>query len=868
MLRNKLRHLVFFFAASTVVTSGCEETPTLDPCELTTCSSHGECVTDDNGHAACECDEGYEADGLRCIEIGADGDADADGDGDGDADADGDSDADATGPPSIIDIVASEECVGTGVQVRLSAVTSGEISSYFWDFGDGVTSEQAEPSHFYASVENFDVSLTVTGPEGTDSVTEEGFIRVIEPGWTRLLPNMMLGDVNDIWQDPSEPDSAFAVGRRGLAVWDGRSWDLEEVVGARELRKVVGSDAWSGVVAMMLGKDDDWRDRVFFRENRDIEDADPDRLLPEGEWDEYVGVHMTWSHTAIMAVNVWDGDMELWSWEEHLSPQWRLIETSGYVPSWASDFAATRDDGWTIAFLLRGSSLYRSSPLELEPVEWTRHDTVGYFDTLALVDGVTVWMAGYDGALVQANWNNMTESYTFEDFTSGLWTIDHHFTDLALTHDGDTLFGLAIDETVSPRETIFVQVDGASGGAPDPGLVDMDSGELMTGSYTGSIAVYDETQLWYGTRNGYIARWDGAAWENITGELTTGSLGLPSISPSGVVYVPTNGGNPLSLLTLHGDEWVTHVLTGEGEPAAAWPVDEDDVWVLGEDAVARYYNGSEWTAQDLSIPADSRIWAMWGSSSTDIWAVGRSDDDGAMLLRYNGIGWVRDSDVEELLGEAFWIEGSASDDVYASSQFGYLLHYDGSDWARVEHDLFAEPANMGQCVTDDPGADCSGDGFGFTSFAVAPDGTLYAGLSEGSYFAIEGSDARCLPGEYRCVMQPVLEQLAQQVASFDGSSWSVHDLPDPGVGLTRLVYWMEAMSADRAYAVTIAVDLETGDDELVFEVLTWDGSEWTPLAEQPSPAERVAYIFGREPGEFYGLGMESLLLMRYQTCGH
>jgi hypothetical protein len=40
---------------------------TVDPCEGQDCSGHGTCVAE-NGAATCDCDAGYEADGLACVE--------------------------------------------------------------------------------------------------------------------------------------------------------------------------------------------------------------------------------------------------------------------------------------------------------------------------------------------------------------------------------------------------------------------------------------------------------------------------------------------------------------------------------------------------------------------------------------------------------------------------------------------------------------------------------------------------------------------------------------------------------------------------------------------------------------------------------
>ncbi|MCL3839199.1 PKD domain-containing protein, partial [Aeromicrobium duanguangcaii] len=56
----------------------------------------------------------------------------------------------------------------------------GPIASYAWDFGDGATSTSAKPSHTYASVGEYDVTLKVTDAGGlTDQVTRR--IAVVGP---------------------------------------------------------------------------------------------------------------------------------------------------------------------------------------------------------------------------------------------------------------------------------------------------------------------------------------------------------------------------------------------------------------------------------------------------------------------------------------------------------------------------------------------------------------------------------------------------------------------------------------------------------------------------------------------------------------
>jgi len=62
--------------------------------------------------------------------------------------------------------------------VKFTDQSTGEITSWFWDFGDGETSTEQNPTHMYCSTGYFTVSLTVTGPGGSDTETKEDYIHV------------------------------------------------------------------------------------------------------------------------------------------------------------------------------------------------------------------------------------------------------------------------------------------------------------------------------------------------------------------------------------------------------------------------------------------------------------------------------------------------------------------------------------------------------------------------------------------------------------------------------------------------------------------------------------------------------------------
>ncbi len=67
--------------------------------------------------------------------------------------------------------------------------SSGLVTSWLWDFGDGATSTQMSPSHTYTVPGLYTVSLTATGPQGVDTLTMPDLIDVGPP----LVPFVDLG---------------------------------------------------------------------------------------------------------------------------------------------------------------------------------------------------------------------------------------------------------------------------------------------------------------------------------------------------------------------------------------------------------------------------------------------------------------------------------------------------------------------------------------------------------------------------------------------------------------------------------------------------------------------------------------------------
>ena len=65
--------------------------------------------------------------------------------------------------------------------VSFTDLSTGSVTGWAWDFGDGATSSAQNPSHTYTAAGTYTVALTATGSGGSNTNTKVGFIPVTEP---------------------------------------------------------------------------------------------------------------------------------------------------------------------------------------------------------------------------------------------------------------------------------------------------------------------------------------------------------------------------------------------------------------------------------------------------------------------------------------------------------------------------------------------------------------------------------------------------------------------------------------------------------------------------------------------------------------
>ncbi len=62
--------------------------------------------------------------------------------------------------------------------VQFTDQSTGNVTAWYWDFGDGTTSVEQNPGHTYAAAGTYTVSLNVTNPVGSDTATKVDLVSV------------------------------------------------------------------------------------------------------------------------------------------------------------------------------------------------------------------------------------------------------------------------------------------------------------------------------------------------------------------------------------------------------------------------------------------------------------------------------------------------------------------------------------------------------------------------------------------------------------------------------------------------------------------------------------------------------------------
>lgn len=79
----------------------------------------------------------------------------------------------------VADFSGSPRTIYEGESVTFTDLSSGDVTSWYWTFGDTEFSEEQNPVHVYNNEGDYTVSLTVSGPAGSDDEVKPNYITVL-----------------------------------------------------------------------------------------------------------------------------------------------------------------------------------------------------------------------------------------------------------------------------------------------------------------------------------------------------------------------------------------------------------------------------------------------------------------------------------------------------------------------------------------------------------------------------------------------------------------------------------------------------------------------------------------------------------------
>jgi len=132
-----------------------------------------------------------------------------------------------SGPPPapVAGFVATPLTGFAPLEVTFTDQSSGSVGTRTWDFGDGGTATVSAPVHTYTAAGTYTVSLSITGPGGSDALSRTDYITVQVLTAPSAPSNLTAGNptansVDLAWSDNSSSEDSFEV-ERSL---DGVTW--------------------------------------------------------------------------------------------------------------------------------------------------------------------------------------------------------------------------------------------------------------------------------------------------------------------------------------------------------------------------------------------------------------------------------------------------------------------------------------------------------------------------------------------------------------------------------------------------------------------------------------------------------------------
>jgi hypothetical protein len=162
--------------------------------------------------------------------------------------------------------------------------------------------------------------------------------------------------------------------------------------------------------------------------------------------------------------------------------------------------------------------------------------------------------------------------------------------------------------------------------------------------------------------------------------------GLLSVWGTSARDVWTVGGDPGDgPLVLHfdGSQWRRLATAQTGDLWWVHGFVDGPVFLGGEAGMILRYEGGSFT-RETTPAAGATVFGIWGTSPTDLWAVGGSGGSAGFVWHRDAAGWSAVTTPAGFSGAAvFKVWGTRTDEVWLCGGMGTLMHWDGAALAMV-----------------------------------------------------------------------------------------------------------------------------------------------------------------------------------------
>ena len=174
-------------------------------------------------------------------------------------------------------------------------------------------------------------------------------------------------------------------------------------------------------------------------------------------------------------------------------------------------------------------------------------------------------------------------------------------------------------------------------------------------------------------------------WKTVFQDLPGALISVSGTSERDIWAVGGDPGDGSGAFVLHfdGTKWQRR---SPGLPVNLWWVHatpEGPVFIGGSAGTILKYEGGSF--QKMSTPSSATVFGIWGTSPTDLWAVGGqpSGTGAAFVWRYDGTDWIDAPGLPSVpISSYFKVWGRSATDVRIVGMDGVILHWDGSDFSQ------------------------------------------------------------------------------------------------------------------------------------------------------------------------------------------